>query len=78
MEASVQQVNGYLSHVGFRDPRTRQGVTISYFESEEAITRWREMAEHLTAQQLGREHFYEDYHIEVAHIERSYGWYRDN
>ena len=77
MEAAVRQVDGYGSHVGFRDPVTRQGVTVSYFESEEAITRWRELAEHLTAQRLGRESFYEDYRVEVARIERSYGWRKD-
>ena len=76
MEEAVRQVEGYVSHFGFRDSGTGQGVTISYFADENAIRAWREFPEHLEAQALGREHFYDDFTLEVAHIERSYSWTR--
>lgn len=74
MEDEVKEVDGYINHIGFRDPITRKGVTIAYFESEDAIKRWKNSPDHITAQELGREHFYEDYSVEVALIERSYEW----
>jgi heme-degrading monooxygenase HmoA len=76
MEQAVRTISGYQSHFGFRDVNSRQGVTISYFDSEDSISEWREFLEHRTAQALGREHFYEDYSVEVARIERRYEWKR--
>ncbi len=49
------------------------GITISYWESEEAIVAWRNVAEHRLAQQLGREHWYADYEIRIAQVTRAYG-----
>lgn len=74
MSAAVTEVDGYSSHVSFRDPSTREGVTIAYFENEEAIRHWREFPEHLEAQQLGRESFYLNYTVQVAEIVRDYSW----
>lgn len=76
MSTAVAQVDGYSSHVSFRDPSTREGVTIAYFENEEAIRHWREFPEHLEAQQLGRELFYLNYTVQVAEIVRDYSWSR--
>jgi len=76
MDERVRGIAGYIDHVGFRDPDTRQGVTLAYFDSEEAIARWRDDAEHRQAQELGRSHFYEDYTLEVAMVERAYSWER--
>ena len=76
MTEAVRTIAGYNGNFSFRDEASRQGVTIAYFENEEAITEWRTFNEHLMAQQLGREQFYEDYSVEVAHIERSYTWRR--
>lgn len=76
MDERVRGIEGYVDHVGFRDPVTREGVTLAYFDSEEAITRWRQDIEHRRAQELGRTHFYEDYTLEVARLERTYSWSR--
>ena len=76
MSTAVAQVDGYSSHVSFRDPSTREGVTIAYFENEEAIRHWREFPEHLEAQELGRGSFYLNYTVQVAEIVRDYLWSR--
>ncbi|HUW88411.1 MAG TPA: antibiotic biosynthesis monooxygenase [Candidatus Paceibacterota bacterium] len=76
MEALVKDIDGYVRHIGFRDAESRKGVTISYFESAEAIARWKQLNEHLEAQRLGREHFYEEYQVQVSKIEREYSWNR--
>ncbi len=48
------------------------GITVSYWQDEESITSWKEQADHQEAQQLGKEHWYEDYCIRVAKVERAY------
>jgi len=67
---------GYRSHVSLRDHETRVGVTIAYFDDVESITTWRDQTEHVRAQQLGRERFYEDYVVQIAPVVREYSWRR--
>jgi heme-degrading monooxygenase HmoA len=47
------------------------GITVSYWESEEAIANWRRHAEHQLAQARGREQWYEQFVTRVAKVERS-------
>ena len=76
MEELVAKQPGYISHIGFRDAKTRQGVTISYFKDEESIRNWKALDEHLKAQNLGREEFYDEYCVRIAVINREYSWSR--
>ncbi|PHS16945.1 MAG: antibiotic biosynthesis monooxygenase [Blastopirellula sp.] len=68
MEALAQQQPGYLgiesakNEVGF-------GITISYWKDLESIKAWREQAEHLEAQRLGKECWYASYELKVARVE---------
>lgn len=48
------------------------GITVSYWASEEAIVRWKMVAEHRAAQQTGKQRWYADYAIRVAKVERAY------
>jgi heme-degrading monooxygenase HmoA len=74
MEKLVKEVDGYEHHFGFRDTSSREGVTLSYFTSLEAISQWRSLGEHKVAQQLGRDAFYEDYSVQVCEVLREYGF----
>jgi heme-degrading monooxygenase HmoA len=49
------------------------GITVSYWESEEAIRHWKAHAEHLVAQETGIRHWYEHYDLRIAKVERAYG-----
>ncbi len=49
------------------------GITVSYWESEEAIAAWRRQVDHAAARARGREHWYEHYELRVAKVERAYG-----
>ncbi|RBP45102.1 heme-degrading monooxygenase HmoA [Roseimicrobium gellanilyticum] len=49
------------------------GITVSYWESEEAIRHWKANAEHLAAQRGGQTTWYADYFLRVAKVERQYG-----
>ena len=50
------------------------GITVSYWVDRPAIANWRQHAEHLAAQALGRQEFYDWYRIRVAEVvsERSF------
>lgn len=53
------------------------GITVSYWESQEAIRNWKQHAEHLIAQQMGREHWYKSYKTRICKVEREYEFDRD-
>lgn len=67
--AAVQP--GYL---GFESVRGSDGfgVTLSYWETPEAIRNWKNQAEHLVAQETGVQQWYEHYEVRVARVERAY------
>lgn len=52
------------------------GITVAYFETEEALAGWKADAEHRDAQERGREQWYERYQVRVARVERAYGFRR--
>ena len=70
VELAAQQP-GYL---GMESARNEVGITVSYWESLEAIRHWKANAEHLLAQKLGREKWYAAYKTRVCRVERDYGW----
>ena len=49
------------------------GITVSYWESEDAIARRKANAEHQVAQAAGKKTWYSDYQLRVARVERDYG-----
>jgi heme-degrading monooxygenase HmoA len=48
------------------------GVTVSYWQSEVAISQWKANAEHLEAQKLGWNPWYAHFEMRIAKVERSY------
>ncbi len=49
-----------------------QEMAISYWETLEQIDRWKQDAEHIRAQQLGRSKWYKTYQIEIVEVLREY------
>jgi len=49
-------------------------ITVSYWESEEAIANWKANLEHREAQRAGREKWYSSYRIRIAKVGRDYQW----
>lgn len=47
-------------------------VALSYWPSEENIQLWKSHPEHVAAQKLGAEKWYESYSVQVAEIKRHY------
>ena len=67
----AQQQSGYLGHESARDGL---GITVSYWESLEAIRDWKKNTEHLFAQRKGREDWYAHYKTRICKVERDYGF----
>lgn len=70
MAELAKQQPGYL---GIESARNEIGLTVSYWESLEAIRNWKMNADHLIAQKKGREEFYSSYKVRIAKVERDYG-----
>lgn len=57
--------------LGVETARTNElGLTVSYWESREAIAAWKANAEHQAAQTRGRAEWYADYRLRVTKVER--------
>ena len=74
LETKIKSLPGYINHFGIRHPETREGVTVAYFDSLEAIDNWRKDAEHKDAKKLAKSDFYENYSVEITEVIDQYGW----
>ena len=72
----VQQQPGFLGAESTRGD-DGFGITVAYFDSEDAIRGWRQNAEHAAARAQGRGDWYEHFEVRVARVERAYGCDRD-
>lgn len=69
MEELAKKQPGYL---GLESARSHVGITISYWESLEAIKNWKQQSEHLKAQLKGKSEWYSWYHTRICKVEREY------
>ncbi|MBL8240133.1 MAG: antibiotic biosynthesis monooxygenase [Bryobacterales bacterium] len=60
--------------LGVDSARDGIGITVSYWESEEAIQAWHANAEHRLAQRDGYAKWYSAFELRVAKVERAYGF----
>ena len=70
MEELAAQQPGFL---GIEAARDGLGITVSYWADEASARAWKEVAEHVVAQQRGRDTWYADYRVRVATVTRDYG-----
>ena len=56
-------------------PVTRRGlgISVSYWVDESAARAWKQVAEHLVAQERGATEWYAEYRVRVATVTREYG-----
>jgi heme-degrading monooxygenase HmoA len=71
MDALAAEQPGYLGVETAREGDL--GFTVSYWVDEAAATAWKQVAEHLVAQERGREVWYADYRVRIATVTRDYG-----
>ena len=71
MEVLAAKQPGYL---GIESARAEIGITVSYWESEDAILKWKNNLEHTEVRNLGREQWYNRYQLRICKVEREYGF----
>ena len=65
---------GFVSVERFRSlANPGKVLSLSFFESEDAVARWRKTAEHRRAQAMGRGGVFREYRLRIAHVLRDYG-----
>ena len=69
MENLAKLQPGYL---GIESARESIGITVSYWESLEAIKNWKSNLDHLVAQKQGRAQWYSWYKVRICKVEREY------
>ena len=69
METLAKQQKGFI---GIESAREDVGITVSYWETLEAIKNWKQQSEHLQAQLKGRQDWYSWYHVRICKVEREY------
>ncbi len=69
METLAATQKGFL---GFETARSDIGISVSYWESLDAIRQWKTNSEHLTAQRKGKELWYQWYNVRICKVEREY------
>ncbi|HVW13643.1 MAG TPA: antibiotic biosynthesis monooxygenase [Mucilaginibacter sp.] len=75
MEKLAKQQPGFL---GVESARDGLGITVSYWESLDAIRNWKANERHLVAQNTGREKWYRHYKTRICFVERDYGFKNDD
>ena len=49
-------------------------IAVSYWDSDETIRAFKQLAEHLVIQKRGRDTYYKSYKVRVAKVERDYSF----
>lgn len=69
MVSTAKQQRGFL---GIESARNEIGITVSYWDSTDAILKWKADTQHLLAQKFGRDKWYEHYKVRICKVERDY------
>jgi heme-degrading monooxygenase HmoA len=76
MRPMLDDFEGFISVERFQsltDPR--KILSLSFFEDEDAIARWRNLNAHRGAQAKGRSGVFDDYRLRIASVIRDYGMF---
>lgn len=65
----AKQQEGFL---GVESARNEIGITVSYWKDLESIKNWKSNLDHLQAQRMGKQKWYESYKVRIALVEREY------
>ncbi|MDC0541818.1 antibiotic biosynthesis monooxygenase [Paracoccaceae bacterium] len=74
MRPIIEEVEGFISVERFQSlTNPEKLLSISFFEDEAAVDRWRKLAAHRKVQSKGRKEIFDDYRIKVLKVLRDYG-----
>ncbi|MEM8695364.1 MAG: antibiotic biosynthesis monooxygenase [Pseudomonadota bacterium] len=74
LRAELEELDGFVSIERFESLSDKgKLLSLSFFEDEEAVLRWRNRQRHREAQAWGRDSIFADYRLRVASVIRDYG-----
>ncbi len=60
--------------LGIESARNAVGITVSYWESLEAIKNWKSHIEHTVVREKGRSEWYAKFKVRISKVEHDYGF----
>lgn len=76
MRPMLDEIEGFVSVERFQSlTEPRKILSLSFFEDETAIVRWRNLSAHRDAQAKGRSGVFDDYRLRIANVIRDYGMF---
>ncbi len=76
LKAELEKIDGFISIERFQSIYHPEKIlSLSFWENEEAITKWRNLEVHRNAQAMGRKYIFGDYRLRVAQVIRDYGMF---
>ena len=70
----LDEIDGFISIERFESLNEPGKIlSLSFWRDEKAVQDWRTMEEHRAAQTKGREGYFNNYRLRVAHVLRDYG-----
>ncbi len=63
--------------LGIESAHDSLGITVSYWDSLEAIAAWKQNSAHLVAQQRGRDVWYKAFKTRICRVERDYAYNKE-
>jgi heme-degrading monooxygenase HmoA len=74
LKPQLEQIDGFISVERFESLSDKGKVlSLSFWRDEDAVARWRNLAEHRVAQAKGRGGIFRDYRLRIASVVRDYG-----
>jgi heme-degrading monooxygenase HmoA len=77
LEAMAANLPGFIKTEWSRN-EDGFGISISYWKTMEDARNFKQIPEHLMAQQNGRDKWYEWYNVKVCTVEREYGFSKED
>ena len=74
LKPQLEQADGFISIERFESLTTPgKLLSLQFWRDEESLQRWRNVAEHRSAQAIGRGGMFDDYRLRIAAVIRDYG-----
>ncbi len=76
LRSDLEKIDGFISVERFQSlTNPKKLLSISFYENEEAVTAWRNLASHRRAQAMGRSEVFSNYRLRVLSVMRDYGMF---
>jgi heme-degrading monooxygenase HmoA len=76
LKAQLEKAEGFISIERFESLYTPgKLLSLQFWRDEESLAKWRNVAEHRSAQAVGRAGLFDDYRLRIAAVVRDYGKY---